>query len=130
VTAVRVVAAVIERDGKYLACRRAEHKSLAGLWEFPGGKVEPGETDQHALRREILEELGVEISVGEYLATSLNKAGDLDIELVAYVAQLADGDVTASSDHDELRWLMANELESVEWAPADVPFLQIVAALR
>jgi 8-oxo-dGTP diphosphatase len=130
VSAVRVVAAVIERDGKYLACRRAQHKNLAGLWEFPGGKVEPGETDQDALRREILEELGVEISVGAYLATSLDKAGDLDIELVAYRALLLDGEVTASSDHDDLRWLTPLELDGIVWAPADTPFLQIVAALR
>jgi len=126
VTRVRVVAAVIERDGKYLACRRAPHKSLAGLWEFPGGKVEPGETDEIALRREIREELGVEISVGEYLATSLNQAGDLDIELVAYVALISRGAIVASSDHDELRWLTATELEGVVWAPADVPFVDLL----
>lgn len=125
-TAVRVVAAVIERDGKYLACRRARHKSLAGLWEFPGGKVEPGETDQDALRREILEELGVEIQVGVHLATSFNKAGESDIELVAYRARLSKGDVSASSDHDELRWLTSKELEGVVWAPADVPFVEIL----
>jgi len=126
VTAVRVVAAVIERDGKYLACRRAPHKTLAGLWEFPGGKVESGETDQDALRREIHEELGVNIEVGAYLATSLNKAGDLDIELVAYRAHVIEGDVSASSDHDELGWLTSKELEGIVWAPADVPFVDIL----
>lgn len=125
-TAVRVVAAVIERDGKYLACRRAPHKTLAGLWEFPGGKVESGETDQDALRREIHEELGVNIEVGAYLATSLNKAGDLDIELVAYRAHVIEGDVSASSDHDELGWLTSKELEGIVWAPADVPFVDIL----
>lgn len=129
-TPVRVVAAVMERDGKYLACRRASHKSLAGLWEFPGGKVEPGETDEYALRREILEELGVEIAVGSYLATSFNKAGRLDIELVAYLARLTEGKVARSADHDELRWLAPDELSHLEWAPADIPFLQIVASLR
>ena len=125
-TAVRVVAAVIDRDSKYLACRRSQYKSLAGLWEFPGGKVEPGETDQDALRREIHEELGVEIAVGAYLATSLNKTGDLDIELVAYRAHVIEGDVSASSDHDELGWLTSKELEGIVWAPADVPFVDIL----
>lgn len=125
-TPVRVVAAVIERDGKYLACRRAPHKSLAGLWEFPGGKVEPGEKDEDALRREILEELGVEIAVGAFLATSFNEAGDLDIELVAYRARLIDTDVKTSSDHDEFLWLAPTKLATVQWAPADVPFLAIL----
>lgn len=122
-SAVRVVAAVIERDGKVFACRRAPHKSLAGYWEFPGGKVEAGETDQNALEREIAEELGVEIIVGDYLATSYNKAGELDLELVAYFAQLVGDDIRSSADHDQLRWLTMDELSTVDWAPADLVLL-------
>lgn len=125
---VRVVAAVIEKDGKYLACRRAPHKSLAGLWEFPGGKVEPGEQDDQALAREILEELGIEILVGDYLATSINRAGDLDIELVAYRVSLIGPEPESSSDHDEFCWLSPAQLTSVEWAPADQDFIQRLRA--
>lgn len=125
---VRVVAAVIVRGGQVFACRRAPHKSLAGLWEFPGGKVEPGETDQDALAREIVEELGVEIIVGDYLATSYNKAGELDIELVAYFAQLVGDDIRSSSDHDQLRWMAIGDLVTVDWAPADLPFLDVLAS--
>jgi 8-oxo-dGTP diphosphatase len=120
---IRVVAAVIERDGKFLACRRAPHKSLAGYWEFPGGKVEAGETDEAALTREIREELSVEVEVGAYLATSLNSAGDIEIELLAFMATLVGPEVTASTDHDEFRWLGAAELDSVTWAPADLPLI-------
>ena len=124
---VRVVAAVIVRDGKVFACRRAAHKSLAGLWEFPGGKVEPGETDHEALTREIAEELCVTISVGECIGKSSNKAGDLDIELVAYFSELVGDGIHSSSDHDRLRWLNASELFTLDWAPADEPFLSAVA---
>jgi 8-oxo-dGTP diphosphatase len=121
---IRVVAAVItDSEGRVLACRRAPHKSLAGLWEFPGGKVEPGESDEEALVREIREELGVQIEVGDYLATSVNKAGDLDIELVAFRAKIAEGQVTRSSDHDEFKWAYKERMVLLDWAPADVPIL-------
>lgn len=126
-----MVAAVISDDeGRVLACRRAPHKSLAGLWEFPGGKVEPSETDQQALTREIHEELGVEIEVGDYLATSVNKAGDLDIELLAFRASLVGGDVVKSSDHDKFLWLKGENLEHLEWAPADVAFVPLIWAVE
>jgi 8-oxo-dGTP diphosphatase len=123
------VAAVIERDGKILACRRAPHKSLAGLWEFPGGKVEPGESDEVALAREIREELGIEITVGAFIAESLAPAGEAMIHLNAYWARLAGNDVAASTDHDLMEWFAPNDLDTVTWAPADVPFLSLVLHL-
>jgi 8-oxo-dGTP diphosphatase len=125
---IRVVAAVItDNEGRVLACRRAPHKSLAGLWEFPGGKVEPGESDEQALVREIREELGVQIEVGDYLATSIEKAGELDIELAAYFVKLVAGTVLSSSDHDQLQWVSLDALDSVDWAPADIPLLANIA---
>jgi 8-oxo-dGTP diphosphatase len=123
VAPVRVVAAVIVDGDKVLACRRAAHKSMAGYWEFPGGKVEPGETDQVALAREIREELRVEIEVGELVGNSIARAGDVEIELVAYFARVVVDEITNSLDHDEFRWLLASELDSLDWAPADVPIL-------
>jgi mutator protein MutT len=93
------------------------------MWEFPGGKVEQGESDEQALVREIREELGVQIEVGDYLATSVNKAGDLDIELVAFRANIAEGQVTRSSDHDEFKWAYKERMVLLDWAPADVPIL-------
>jgi 8-oxo-dGTP diphosphatase len=122
---IRVVAAVITDDeGRVLACRRAPHKSLAGLWEFPGGKVEPGESDEEALVREIREELGVQIEVGQFLGSSIGPADDIEINLVAYLAMLVGSKITQSSDHDGFRWLLASELGDLKWAPADMPFVR------
>jgi 8-oxo-dGTP diphosphatase len=126
---IRVVAAVIQRDGKILACRRAPHKSLAGLWEFPGGKVEPGETDEVALAREILEELEIEITVGEFIGESVAPAGEAMIQLNAYWAQTNAGGEVSSTDHDLMEWFAPADLETVTWAPADVPFLTLVLHL-
>jgi 8-oxo-dGTP diphosphatase len=127
---IRVVAAVIVRDGKVLACRRAPHKSLAGLWEFPGGKVEPGETDETALAREIREELGIDIVVGGHIAQSIAPAGDSMIALNAYWAQTTTGGEFSSTDHDRTEWLSPASFSDYEWAPADVPFLSNVAGLE
>ncbi len=123
---VRVVAAVIERDGKFLACRRAPHKSLAGYWEFPGGKVEAGETDEAALTREIREELDVSIKVGDFIGTSANVAGEVMIDLVAYRSVIVDGVIVASSDHDQLMWLTPIEFSKLNWSPADLPVLELL----
>jgi 8-oxo-dGTP diphosphatase len=124
---IRVVAAAIQRDGKILACRRAPHKSLAGLWEFPGGKVEPGETDEVALAREIREELGIEITVGEFIAESVEPAGEAMIHLNAYWAQTHVVGEVSSTDHDRMEWLSPKDVSDYEWAPADVPLLRAVS---
>jgi len=118
-----VVAAVVERDGKVLACRRAPHKSLGGYWEFPGGKVDPGETDDIALAREMLEELNVQITVTEFIEKSIAPAGDLTIELRGYWATMAENDISSSTDHDEFRWVSTVEIEGLNWAPADLPIV-------
>ena len=104
VTVLEVVAAVIERDGLVLACRRRTVRSAGGLWEFPGGKVEPGETADQALRREIAEELGVEISVVGELTADVTVVGGRSIRLVCLRATLLDAAPESSIDHDELRW--------------------------
>ena len=121
---MRVAAAVIEYDGRFLACRRAEHKSLAGKWEFPGGKVEAGETDEEALKREIFEELQIEIEVGALVTRS--RSLSTSIEMHSYFATLKSGFPSSSSDHDELRWLSADELSELEWPELDVPVLEVL----
>lgn len=119
---VAVVGAALLRDDppRVLASRRTEPPRLAGLWEFPGGKVEPGETDEQALARELREELGVEARVGERLG------GDLPIGATAvlrvYVCRVVSGELTFV-DHDEHRWLTADELDDVPWIPVDRPLL-------
>ncbi len=115
-----VVGVAVLEQGRVLAARRAHPPALAGLWELPGGKVEPGESPQAAAVREIEEELacGVEVT-GELDGTS--PIGD-DLVLRVVLARLTAGD-PVPQEHDAVRWLRAGELDEVRWASADVPFL-------
>jgi 8-oxo-dGTP diphosphatase len=122
--AVHVVGAAIIRDGRVLAARRVRPAAVAGGWEFPGGKVEDGESEPAALARECREELGIAIAVGERLA----EAVDDRIRLVVYAAALVAGEPRPLDDHDELRWLTAAELDEVAWLPIDRELLPLVAA--
>jgi len=121
---MRVVAAVINHNDTLLACRRAAHKSLPGKWEFPGGKVEVGESDRDALVREIREELGVDISIGALIEISFEERLNLKIEMHTYSAQLV-GEVPASStDHDLLQWVAVSDLQKLDWAALDIPVVE------
>jgi 8-oxo-dGTP diphosphatase len=126
---IKVVAAVVELDGKYLACRRGASKSLPGKWEFPGGKVELGETFEGAAIREILEELAVTIEVESFLGLSITDQGSITIELHAYLAKLVGSKPVGSQDHDTLMWCTVEELSKLDWAPADIPIVALVANL-
>lgn len=126
---ISVVGAVIIVDKTVLACRRAPFKSQAGLWEFPGGKVEAGESPEEALRREIMEELGVPIVVKQFMGAGEFQMTDVLIRLDCYQCSLQGGTPVRSKDHDQLRWLKKMELQSVIWAPADVPVVACVEAL-
>lgn len=121
---VSVVGGAIVRDGRVLASRRTEPPALAGLWEFPGGKVEAGETDEVALARELEEELGLAVVVGERIGPDL-LIGETAV-LRVYLCEAPVGEPVLV-DHDEHRWLSAGELDDVAWIPADAP---VVAALR
>jgi 8-oxo-dGTP diphosphatase len=122
-----VVAAAIERDGRYLAARRTKPDWAAGRWEFPGGKVEPGESETAALVREIREELGVEISVGERVPGEWPLHDDLVLHL--YVATLTDGEPQPLDHHDALRWITPEEFDEVAWLESDVDAVTILARL-
>jgi 8-oxo-dGTP diphosphatase len=121
---MRVVAAVIVRDSLVLACRRAQHKSLSGFWEFPGGKVEPDETDSEALSRELHEELGISVKVGDLLTTSYSKSNGLEIEMHTYLCELTSDPPASSSDHDQLIWIKTSELGGLKWPPLDIPVVE------
>lgn len=121
---IAVVAAALVRDGRVLAARRSAPHRLAGGWEFPGGKLEPGEDAVTALVRECREELGVTVTVGAELATA---TGD-GIELALHAATLTGGTPRPLEDHDELRWLDVDSLHDVEWLPVDLALLPAVAA--
>lgn len=121
-----IVGAAIVADGRVLACERADPPDVAGRWEFPGGKVEPGETEVEALVRECVEELGARVYVGDRVGGDV-RLGHGRAVLKVYLARLVNGDRPRQLEHADLRWLSADELDSVPWLPADAP---IVAALR
>lgn len=125
---MRVVAAVIKAGDLYLACRRASHKSLAGKWEFPGGKVETSETDETALAREIREELGTEVTVEQLVETTFSSASGTSIEMASYLCRLISERPTQSSDHDKLLWLALEELQTLDWAELDIPVVEKLVA--
>ncbi|WDZ85194.1 (deoxy)nucleoside triphosphate pyrophosphohydrolase [Micromonospora cathayae] len=121
-----VVGAAIVSGGRVLACARSAPPEVAGRWEFPGGKVEPGETETAALARECVEELAVRVEVGDRVGPDVRMAHGRSL-LRVYAARILGGDQPQALEHAELRWLTADELDTVTWLPADVP---IVAALR
>ncbi len=120
-----VVGAAIVRDGRLLGARRSAPSALAGGWELPGGKVEPGETETDALVRECREELGVAVLPGDRVPGEWQLRDDLVLRV--YLATILSGDPQPLEDHDQLRWLAADEVDEVAWLPADVP---AVAAAR
>ncbi|MCB9646077.1 MAG: (deoxy)nucleoside triphosphate pyrophosphohydrolase [Deltaproteobacteria bacterium] len=120
---LHVVAALIQEGHRVLLDRRHQG-SLAGHWEFPGGKVEPGETGRQALRRELWEELGVEASVGDEVARSTDVSRDVEITLVLYEASLH-GQPQAV-DVEVIRWFHLDELDELPMPPADRPLVEVI----
>lgn len=115
-----VCAAIVFENGRFLVARRSPQEKLAGFWEFPGGKVEPGETLQECLKREIAEELGVEAIVGEVLAESNFKYAHGEILLVALQTVLMSKEIKLSV-HDKVEWYEASQMLELQLAPADIP---------
>lgn len=125
---IEVVGAVIVRDGMILAARRGPQSRLPGLWEFPGGKVEPGETPREALEREIYEELECTVGIGAELTTTTHAYDFGEVSLTTFWCELRSG-TPRLTEHSEVRWMRPAELDSIEWAPADIPAVrEIVAA--
>jgi 8-oxo-dGTP diphosphatase len=116
-----VVGAAIVRNGRLLAARRTTPPEAVGRWELPGGKVEPGESPESALAREIAEELGCDVTVERWLDGE-QPIGTTHV-LRAAVCRIAAGDPHPGVDHDELRWLMPEQLDEVDWLEPDRPFL-------
>ena len=121
-----IVGAAIVRDGRVLAARRTAPSSMAGGWEFPGGKVEPGETEHEALVRECREELGVDVTVGARLGDDV-VTGSGGLLRVWWAGVEGPDEPVPLQDHDDLRWLAPDELASVPWLPADWPLVHAAA---
>ncbi|MBR21260.1 MAG: 8-oxo-dGTP diphosphatase MutT [Leifsonia sp.] len=122
-----VVGAVIVRDELVYCARRGLDGTLPGLWEFPGGKVEAGESFEQALVREIDEELGCDISIIEPVETTTHEYDFAVITLATYLCELVSGE-PQSNEHAEETWLPLGELQTLEWAPADIPALETLRA--
>ncbi len=117
-----VTAALILQDHKILIARRGPNKHLSGKWEFPGGKSEPGESDEICLRRELLEEMGIIIEVGQHFLDSPYKYPEKEILLKSYFCTFISGEIVLT-DHDQNAWVTYEELSGYDFAPADIPIV-------
>ena len=121
-----VVAAAVVKNGRVLAVRRAPGQKLEGKWEFPGGKVEVGETDGAALSRELREELGIFGEAGAFVGESEFRYAFGDVRLRLYYFAWQSGEI-ALTVHDHMDWVTPVDLEAVDFAPADVPLAALLA---
>jgi 8-oxo-dGTP diphosphatase len=127
---VRVVAAVIERDGKYLITQRRSTAVLPGLWEFPGGKVEPGESDEHALRRELRERVGVDVEVKGRMAHRLHHYDGYSVELNLYQTTILAGQEPQALRVASFRWVASNEFENYPFPAADQATMDLLLGFK
>ena len=125
IDAIQVVAAAIFHNDKVLSVQRPEHdKEYVSLkWEFPGGKIEVGESREEALVREIREELSVDIEISEFLMTVEHTYPDFHLTMHVFKCVLDQGEITLN-EHVALKWLSNNELDQLDWAAADVPVVE------
>lgn len=126
---INVVAGILKKDNKILIARKKEGKSLAGYWEFPGGKIEDGETTQESLIRELMEEMNINIKVNEYVGESIYDYGNIVISLKGYLAEILDGEI-ALTDHDKYEWVTLDEIGSYKIAPADIQLVEDLLKLE
>lgn len=122
---IYVVAAVIRQGEKIFVTQRG-YGDYKDSWEFPGGKIEPGETPQEALLREIREELDAEIIVGEHLVTVEHDYPDFHLFMQYFWAELVEGSHMKLLEHEAAKWLSVDELDSVDWLPADITVVKAI----
>jgi 8-oxo-dGTP diphosphatase len=126
---VEVVAALIWDGNKFMICQRPAHKARGLLWEFVGGKVEPGETKEQALVRECREELAVTVSVGDVFMDVTYGYPDITVHLTLFNAAISDG-TPQMLEHNDIRWISVNEIPQYDFCPADEEILQRLQAYK
>ena len=124
-TITEVVAALIWYKDKFMICQRPEHKARALLWEFVGGKVEPGETKEQALIRECQEELSITLSIGEVFIDVIHEYPDIAIHLTLFNATIAEGH-PKKLEHNDIKWIAPEEIHNFSFCPADEEILKVI----
>ncbi|SHG55976.1 (deoxy)nucleoside triphosphate pyrophosphohydrolase [Ornithinibacillus halophilus] len=125
---IHVVGAVIKENNKILCAQRGPSKTLAYKWEFPGGKIEKGETPQEALKREINEEMNCTIEIGEMVEHTVYEYDFGIVHLTTYLCDLVKG-TPKLTEHVSIKWLPPKELTTLDWAPADIPAIEKLSRL-
>ncbi len=120
---INVTCAIILNEDKILVTQRNEKMKLPLKWEFPGGKLEKGESEKECIIREIKEELNIEIEVLKKISNSVFDYGNFQINLIPYIANYKSGEIVLS-EHKDFKWLKRNELSLLDWAEADIPILK------
>jgi 8-oxo-dGTP diphosphatase len=122
---ITVTAAIMEREGTILIARRKRGDRQSGKWEFPGGKLEEGETPEVCLRRELQEEFSIDVVVGGFIGRSSHRYSHGEIELLAYRVTHLSGDFQLH-DHEEIRWVLPADLPSYDFSAADIPIVTLL----
>lgn len=123
---IKVVGAVIENEeGEILCAQRPEGKNLALKWEFPGGKIEVGESPTAALKRELQEEMALDIEILDKITTTTYEYDFGIVELTTYFSKIKAGNIQLL-EHEEMKWMKADDIDQLDWAPADIPAIKII----
>jgi 8-oxo-dGTP diphosphatase len=121
---IHVACAIIERDGLVLAAQRSEAMSLPLKWEFPGGKIDPGESSEECLQRELVEEMGIRVCVEKNLPTHTHNYPVFSVTLYPFVCAIESGEIILH-EHDAIAWLKPEQLQTLDWAEADLPVIEM-----
>jgi 8-oxo-dGTP diphosphatase len=121
---IEVTAAIIEEGDKFLIARRAKGKHLSGFWEFPGGKIEEGETAEACLHRELNEEFQINVFIDSYVGESYYNYPSKKINLKAFTCKITSGEIKLI-DHDKVEWITIEEINKYKFAPADLPLIPL-----